>query len=128
VGYGTYKPEVLSRYLKDYFMPTTKNDLGVREFEEIIVEYPPEDLCTYFEYKGKPYFGIKYKENGEEIVGYGTYKPEVLSRYLKDYFMSTKKGNDCESNSLCTQRCCLKNHNIGTIECDEKYCSNRTKF
>jgi hypothetical protein len=63
----------------------------VREFEEIVVNYPPEDLCTYPEYKGKPYFGIKYKENGEEIVGYGTYKPEVLSRYLKDYFMATTK-------------------------------------
>lgn len=70
---------------------TTKNDLGVREFEEIVVEYPPEDLCTYPEYKGKPYFGIKYKENEKEIVGYGTYKPEVLSQYLKNYFISTTK-------------------------------------
>lgn len=65
---------------------TSKNDLEVREFEKIVVEYPPEELCTYPEYKGKPYFGIKYKENGEEIVGYGTYNPEVLSRFLKDYF------------------------------------------
>lgn len=70
---------------------TTKNGLGVdctsREFQEIIVEYPPEDLCTYPEYRGKPYFGIKYKEGNEYIIGYGTYKPEVLSRYLRDYFM-----------------------------------------
>ena len=70
----------------------------VREFEGIEVNYPPEELCTYPEYKGKPYFGIKYKENGEEIVGYGTYNPQVLSRYLKDYFMPTTKNDlavDC---------------------------------
>lgn len=60
-----------------------------REFEEIVVEYPPEDLCTYPEYKGKPYFSIKYKEGNDCFIGYGTYKPQVLSRYLKDYFMST---------------------------------------
>ena len=33
-----------------------------------------------------------------------------------------------DHDSLCTQRCCLKNHNIGVIECDEKYYSNRTKY
>jgi len=47
---------------------TTKNNLADREFEGIEVNYPPEELCTYPEYKGKPYFGIKYKENGEELV------------------------------------------------------------
>ena len=67
--------------------PITKNDLGVRKFEEIVVEYPPEDLCTYPEHKGKPYFGIKYKEGNDYIIGYGTYNPKVLSRYLTDYFM-----------------------------------------
>lgn len=66
---------------------TTKNDLGVREFEEIVVEYPPEDLCTYPEYKGKPYFSIKYKEGNDCFIGYGTYNPKVFSRYLRDYFM-----------------------------------------
>ena len=66
---------------------TTKNDLGVREFEEIVVEYPPEDLCTYPEYKGKPYFSIKYKEGNDYFIGYGTYNPKVFSRYLRDYFM-----------------------------------------
>jgi len=70
-------------------LSTTKNDLRAREFEEIVVEYPPEDLCTYPEYKGKPYFSIKYKEGNDCFIGYGTYKPQVLSRYLKDYFMST---------------------------------------
>lgn len=71
----------------------TANNLAVREFEEIVVEYPPKVLCIYPEYKGKPYFGIKYKENGEEIVGYGTYKSEVLSQYLKDYFLPTTKND-----------------------------------
>lgn len=27
------------------------------------------------------------EENGEHFVGFGTYKPEVLSRYLREYFM-----------------------------------------
>lgn len=71
----------------------------VREFEGIEVTYPPEDICIYPEYKGKPYFGIRYRENGESIVGYGTYNPQVLSRYLKDYFMSTTK-NDIRYNRV----------------------------
>lgn len=58
-----------------------------RKFEEIVVEYPPEDLCTYPEYRGKPYFSIKYEENGEHHIGFGTYKPEVLSQYLSKYFI-----------------------------------------
>lgn len=68
---------------------TTKNDLAVREFEEIVVEYPPENLCTYPEYKGKPYFSIKYKEGNDHIIGYGTYNSKVFSRYLRDYFMTS---------------------------------------
>ena len=60
---------------------------GEREFIEILAQTVPEDLCTYPEYKGKPYYSIHYKENGEEFVGFGTYNPEVLSRYLRDYFM-----------------------------------------
>lgn len=59
-----------------------------RKFEEILVEYPPVELCTYPEYRGKPYFSIKYEENGEHIIGFGTYKPEVLSRYLREYFIT----------------------------------------
>ena len=55
-----------------------------RIFQEIVVEYPS---FTYLEYKGRPYFSIKYTENGQEFIGYGTYDPEVLSEYLKEYFM-----------------------------------------
>lgn len=56
-----------------------------RIFQEIVVEYLSYNI--YPEYKGKPYFSIKYTENGQEFIGYGTYKPEVLSEYLKEYFM-----------------------------------------
>ena len=58
-----------------------------KTFVELVVEYPDPELCTYKEYTGKPYYSIKYTENGETHVGYGTYNPEVLSRYLKEYFM-----------------------------------------
>ena len=63
-----------------------------REFVGLVVQYLPEDLCTYPEYKGKPYFSIIYRENGENIVGFGTYKPEVISRYLKEYFVKPASG------------------------------------
>lgn len=78
---------------------TKEETTEVREFEGIEVTYPPEDICIYPEYKGKPYFGIRYRENGESIVGYGTYNPQVLSRYLKDYFISTTK-NDIRYNRV----------------------------
>ena len=58
---------------------------NARIFQGIIVEYPT--ISTYPECEGKPYFSIKYTENGQEYIGYGTYKPEVLSEYLKEYFM-----------------------------------------
>ncbi len=58
-----------------------------REFIEIVVEYPPADLCTYPEYRGKPYFSIKYREKGNGYVGFGTYKIEMLSQWIKEYFM-----------------------------------------
>lgn len=59
-----------------------------RKFEAIVVEYPPAELCTYPEYIGKPYFSIKYEENGEHIIRFGTYNPVVLSMYLKEYFIA----------------------------------------
>lgn len=67
-----------------------------RKFIEIMVSYPPEELCTYPEYKGKPYFSIHYEEDGQNFVGYGTYKPDVLSRYLRDYFFNKEEtdGSD----------------------------------
>ena len=66
-----------------------------RKFQNIVVEYP--SYSPYPECKGKPYFSIKYMENGQEFIGYGTYKPEVLSEYLKEYFIPSaqperKKG------------------------------------
>lgn len=58
----------------------------MRNFEEIIVTYLSDDIITYPEYKGKPYFAIQYEENGEHHIGYGTYNPQVLSNYIRDYF------------------------------------------
>lgn len=49
-----------------------------RYFESIKVE------CDK---NGKPYYSIMYVENGERFNGYGTYKIDVLSRYIRDYFI-----------------------------------------
>ena len=58
-----------------------------RKFLEIVAKY--SKFCTYPEYEEKPYYSIKYEENGEAFVGFGTYKPEVLSQYLREYFISS---------------------------------------
>lgn len=68
-------------------IPYEERPQGEYEFIEILAQYVPNDICTYPEYKGKPYYSIHYKQSGEEFVGFGTYNPEVLSRYLKEYFM-----------------------------------------
>ena len=63
-----------------------------RTFVELVVRYPDPEVCLYEEYKGKPYYCIKYIENGETHVGYGTYNPEVLSQYLKEFFISSAQS------------------------------------
>lgn len=63
-----------------------------RKFLGIVVNYPK--VCTYPEYEGKPYYSIKYEENGEMIVGFGTYKPEVLSQYLREYFLPSAEPDN----------------------------------
>jgi ribosomal protein L37AE/L43A len=71
-----------------------------RKFEEIVISYTPPELCTYPEYRGKPYYSIKFEENGEHFIGFGTYKIEVLSEYLREYFIQGQKLG-CE---ICTNR------------------------
>ena len=70
-------------------LPSAQRKTKNRRFEEIVVTYPNPDLCSYPEYKGKPYFSIKYEENEEHYIGYGTYNPTVFSMYLKRYFMQS---------------------------------------
>lgn len=59
-----------------------------RKFIRIITTYCPDDCIYYKEYKGKPYYSIEYQENGEVRIGYATYNPDVLSRFLRDYFFN----------------------------------------
>lgn len=56
-----------------------------KKFIEIQANHLPNDI-TPEEYKGKPYYSILYAEDNQLIVGFGTYKVEVLLRYLKEYF------------------------------------------
>ena len=86
------KPRNIVRSFQATIADAIKNGTPIpkghgRKFEEIVVEYPPKDLCIYPEYRGKPYFSIKYEENGEHFIGFGTYNPKVFSRYLKEYFV-----------------------------------------
>ena len=60
----------------------------MRTFVELVERYVDPELCPYPEYKGKPYYSIKYIENGEEHVGYSSYSLQVMSGFLKKYFMS----------------------------------------
>ena len=87
----TEKIEVFDFLINAYSMQKPKGD---REFIEIITRYFPDDIVTYPEYRGKPYYSIHYRENGEEFVGYGTYNPDILSRYLRIYFFGQKGGED----------------------------------
>ena len=91
------------------------SDLIDRQFEEIVVEYPNPELCTYPEYKGKPYFSIHYTENGKDFIGYGTYNPEVLSNYLKEYFMPSVQHTQPKPCDLCKK--------YGLEDGDTLYCS-----
>ena len=85
---GNLNDEVDVDVLRVEFLDKVVSGLhGSTGGEEIVVEYPPAELCAYPEYRGKPYYSIKYEENGEHFVGFGTYNPEVLTRYLKEYFM-----------------------------------------
>lgn len=90
-----------------------------RIFQEIVLEYP--SICVYPEYEGKPYFSIKYTENGEGFIGYGTYNPKVLSELLKEYFIPSAQPKiiRCED--------CMHNGSFDTdcpIEWNGKeYCS-----
>ena len=74
-----------------------------KKFIEIVVGYP--GICPYPKYEGKPYFSIRYEENGEKFEGFGTYNPEVLSKYIREYFMGEKKGKWIEKGrkSYCSE-------------------------
>lgn len=61
----------------------------MRTFIELVERYVDPEICLYPEYKGKPYYSIKYIENGEVYLGYSTYSMQVMSGFLKKYFMSS---------------------------------------
>ena len=108
-----------SRRIMDHLkmMPPAQSE-QTRVFVELVVEYPDPELCTYKEYKGKPYYSIKYIENGETYVGYGTYNPEVLSQYLKEYFISSAQPEEtCDTCAI--QRVCRFGQYLG----NDGYCS-----
>lgn len=92
---------------------------NARVFQGIIVEYP--SISAYPKYEGKPYFSIKYTENGQEFIGYGTYKPEVLSEYLKEYFMlSAQPGCEDTVPRSSVEYICRKN-TVSTNPYEHKY-------
>lgn len=114
VGYKMY-PDWLTVWKYLHQVPSAQPDVPdtnvgdmSRRFVELLAEYHDPEICPYKEYKGKPYF-IKYIENGEGYVGYGTYSPKVMSQYLREYFMATaqseRKTGRWIYNSPVTMRC-----------------------
>lgn len=92
---------------------------NARVFQGIIVEYP--SISAYPEYEGKPYFLIKYTVNGQKFIGYGTYKLEVLSEYLKEYFMPlTQPGCEDAVPRASVEYICRKN-TVSTNPYEHKY-------
>lgn len=88
---------------------------NARIFQGVIVEYPTNS--TYPEHEEKPYFLIKYTEDGQDFIGYGTYKPDVLSEYLKKYFMPSAQPDiitcgDCKWRIRHDKRCGYWNHGV----------------
>ena len=71
----------------------------MRTFIELVERYVEPELCPYPEYKGKPYYSIKYIENGEEYVGYSTYNLQVMSGFLKKYFMPSAMEKQEQTNA-----------------------------
>lgn len=79
-------------------------DLAIKALEEIdqaenkLDDRKPnrvfERIITTFEKDGKPYYSIQFKENGEGFIGFGTYKIDVLFRYLNDYFGIEEADNE----------------------------------
>lgn len=62
----------------------------MKKFIKIIARYIPDDLVTYKEYVGKPYYEIMYEENGEVIVGFGSFKIDCISEWINEYFINNK--------------------------------------
>lgn len=56
-----------------------------RKFIKVIKEYIADDTNPN-DFIGKPYYGIQYEEDGQILVGYGTYRIDVLERWLKKEF------------------------------------------
>lgn len=71
------------------------------------------------------------KEEIEKTIGGQSDFAECIRDSVKVVFDNAPTITEADKkerpDNICTQRCCLKNHNIGIIECDEE-CSNRTSF
>ena len=96
----------------------------MRKFEEIVLHYTPPELCPYPEYRGKPYYSIKYEENGEHFVGFGTYNIEVLSSYLREYFIHERpQGEWILCNDTYFSKCSICGDIWLNEEC-KNFCTN----
>ena len=97
-----------------------------KKFIEIVAEYLTS--CPYPKYEGKPYFSIRYEENGEKFEGFGTYNPEVLSQYLKDYFIPSVQPEiirckDCKFYSPNNGGDCTRSGGLEYLITADEYCS-----
>lgn len=63
----------------------------MRKFIKLLARYIPDEIVTYPEYRGEPYYSILYEEDGQQIVGYSSYKLDVISAYLIEFFFNQEE-------------------------------------
>ena len=68
----------------------------MKKFIKITARYIPDNLVTYKEYVGKPYYEIMYEENGEVFVGFGSFNMDYISEWIHKYFIDNKIDESLE--------------------------------
>lgn len=62
-----------------------------RKFVGLRVDMIP---CSYIHGAKAPYYSIMYREDGQLFQGYSSFNIDIVSRFLRDYFIGQDAGED----------------------------------